>query len=103
MTPEQHLYAKLAEEATEVAHIALKVVQFGPHDVYGGETNLQRLHTELHDLWAMVDELNARFQFHYSVDVMAMARKQAKVRHFADYSVKLGYLREAPLDVDTHL
>lgn len=45
----QYLLTKLAEEGSEVAQIALKTQQFGPHEVMPGQplSNFQRCHHEI--------------------------------------------------------
>lgn len=94
MTLTQYLLVKIAEEAAEVAQIALKTAHFGLSETQPGrdETNAQRIYAELNDLNAMVLRLNdAAFgEFHYEPDHMAMARKMAKVEHYLAYSRSLG-------------
>lgn len=94
MTLTQYLLVKIAEEAAEVAQIALKTAHFGLSETQPGrdETNAQRIYAELNDLNAMVLRLNdvAFGEFHYEPDHMAMAQKMAKVEHYLAYSRSLG-------------
>lgn len=58
MKIEKYLLTKLAEEASEIAHIALKTSLFGtdskdPRE-QDGETNLQKLEKELMDMTAVL-------------------------------------------------
>ncbi len=86
----QYYLTKLAEEASEVAQIALKSQQFGllekhpdlPFD------NATRIHQELDDLQAMIEELNAR-GLNYRPDRAAIEAKKLKVEHYKQYSIDL--------------
>lgn len=51
----------LAEEANEIGHIKSKIIRFGSLDVYGhkGETNIERLETEIGHILAVIDILVA--------------------------------------------
>jgi hypothetical protein len=62
MTIKQWLLLKVAEECTEVAHRALKTIQFGIDEIQPGQpyTNLYRLEAELLDLAVIVSLLNNR-------------------------------------------
>ena len=88
----QYYLTKLAEEGAEVAQIALKTQQFGPGEVMPGQphTNYERCHQELDDLMAVVEELNARFDFGYVPSRERIEAKKAKVRKFLAYSYDLG-------------
>lgn len=90
---------KLAEEASEIAQIALKTAQFGAQsfDAAGTELlydNFKILHKELDDLQAMVEELNSRHELNYVPDRKAITLKKQKVEYYKQFSVKLGYVKE---------
>jgi hypothetical protein len=88
----QLLLAKLAEEGTEVAHIALKTAQFGPSMKSPEQplTNVELAHRELDDLWAAVEMLNEECGFGYSPNPARIAEKKDKVNRFARVSESLG-------------
>jgi len=97
MTLTQYHLIKLAEEAAEVAQIALKAAHFGLSEVQPGmeETNAERIYGELNDLLAMVHRLgevsNQEFWFDIgTLDHEAMSRKLQKVAHYLAYSQSLG-------------
>ncbi len=58
---EQFLLTKLAEEACEVAQMALKTQQFGLREIKQGETknNFERLRDELVDLFTILELLDS--------------------------------------------
>jgi hypothetical protein len=87
----QHLLCKLAEEASEIAQIAMKTQQFGMQEQCPGldATNAQLIHSELNDLAGIVKMLNVR-GLGYTPDPVAIAAKADKVRRYLDYSVRLG-------------
>jgi len=99
MDRQQYLLTKLAEEASEVAQIALKTQQFGmdesrPNQPY---TNRERIHQELIDLLTIVlmlnDETDLDFEFDVEDDPEIASRsemKRAKVEKYYEYSRKLG-------------
>lgn len=92
MTKEQFLLVKLAEEATEVAQIALKTAQFGMEEHRIGSTlhNIERTYAELNDLNAIVQMLNDETAFNYQPSQSAMDQKIGKVKMYHAYSVTLG-------------
>lgn len=97
MTLVQYLLIKIAEEAAEVAQIALKAAHFGLTEIQPGraETNAERVYGELNDLLAMVHKLgevsNGEFWFDIGTpDHMAIAAKLEKVGQFLAYSQSLG-------------
>ncbi|KVO95580.1 hypothetical protein WL21_32660 [Burkholderia ubonensis] len=106
MTLTQYLLVKIAEEAAEVAQIALKTAHFGLTETQPGrdETNAQRVYAELNDLNAMVQRLNdvAFGEFHYEPDHIAMSQKMAKVEHYLAYSQSLGLVETTPAEGDKH-
>lgn len=96
MNGEQYLLIKLAEEANEVAQMALKTAQFGSEEVMPGQplTNRQRLHAELNDLQAAIHMLNVDGgMLDYTPDQAAIDRKVQKVFKFWKYSISLGMVR----------
>ncbi|ARK89686.1 hypothetical protein BOC42_00420 [Burkholderia pseudomallei] len=102
MTLTQYYLVKLAEEASEVAQIALKSAHFGLSERHPErtETNAERIYAELNDLLAMVHRLGevscGEFQFDIGMpDHIAIAKKLNKVEHYLAYSRSLG-LVEAP-------
>lgn len=84
MTNEQFLLLKLAEECTEIAHVAMKTVQFGYSSVAPGQslTNIQHIHNELDDLLGICQMLNDECSFAYEPNDDAIIRKVKKVQHF---------------------
>lgn len=97
MTLNQYLLVKVAEEASEVAQIALKAAHFGLSEVQPSrsETNAERIYVELNDLLAMVHRLgevsNGEFWFDIGQpDHLAIARKLGKVQQYLAYSQSLG-------------
>lgn len=94
MTITQYYLAKIAEEAAEVAQIALKCAHFGLSEKQPGQdlTNAERCYGELNDLLAMVHQLGSVSggEFYFSQDGFAMAAKLNKVAHYLTYSQSLG-------------
>ena len=102
----QFYLLKIAEEAGEVAHIALKAAQFGLSETEPGrlESNAQRLHGELTDLSAMVHRLGSiQSEFFFDIgspDHMAIVNKLNKVEKYLSYSVELGMVNDPDEDWD---
>lgn len=96
MTRLQLLLAKLSEEGSEIAQIALKTQQFGLHEVCPGQplSNAARAHQEIDDLMAAVEMLNEEFGFGYAPDRERIEAKKAKVNKFAAYSAQLGLVNQ---------
>lgn len=92
MNRQQYLLIKLAEEAAEIAQIALKTAQFGMLETspMHSDNNAKRCHAELDDLMAIVAMLNDEFKFHYIGSIQAQINKKAKVDHYYMYCVQLG-------------
>lgn len=88
----QYYLTKLAEEASEVAQIALKTQQFGPNEKHPelDYTNFQRCHQELNDLLAVVDVLNTYFCFGFIPNPVSQEHKKKKMLKYKNYSVELG-------------
>ena len=81
MSYEQFLLLKLAEEASEIAQIALKTAQFGMLETIpgGSENNAERIHSELNDLHGIVSLLNDHTSFGYQVNDYAIEAKRLKI------------------------
>lgn len=102
MTLTQFYLTKIAEEASEIAQIALKAQQFGLSEVQPGrdQSNAQRMYGELNDLFAMVHRLgevsNGEFFFDIGApDHVAIAKKLGKVEKYLEYSRSLGLVEPA--------
>lgn len=96
MNRQQYLLNKLAEEAAEVAQIALKAAQFGLTETspYHTDCNAERVHAELNDVLGIVRMLNEEFNFSFIPDDVAMEAKKEKVNHYYAYSKQLGEVKE---------
>lgn len=99
MDSTQYLLIKLAEEAAEIAQIALKSAQFGLDNIEPGKdkTNAQRIHSELNDLSAVVDALNERIDFQYARNYGAVLVKREKMAFYEAYSRQLGLVHDEEL------
>lgn len=88
----QYYLGKLAEECSEEAQIALKTQHFGPNEIMPGQPldNFERCHLELDDMWAMVEELNDKFNFGYVPNRDRIQAKKVKVLNYLRYSIHLG-------------
>ena len=86
----QFLLTKLAEEANEVGQMSLKVQQFGLDECYQEESNKERLHGELQDLFGIIDLLNEEFGFDFKPSKVAAHIKKQKVDKYYKYSQSLG-------------
>jgi hypothetical protein len=102
MTLQQYYLVKLAEEAAEVAQIALKAAHFGLSEVQPGTilSNGERICAELNDTLAMVQRLGdvSEGAFFFDIgqpDHVAISKKLAKVQHFLEYSQSLGLVEGA--------
>lgn len=98
MTREQYLLGKLAEEALEVAHMALKCSQFGLTDVWPDQTftNLERLENEIVDYEGVLQMLSDEYavMHDFTMDPVAycaaLGAKSLKVNKYYEYSCSLG-------------
>lgn len=101
MDYEQYLLGKLAEEAAEVAQIALKAQQFGLHERFQeGPSNHRRIRAELNDLMGVVSALNDHAGFSFEPDGYAMSSKRIKIETYRQYSQSLGKTVEHTGDSD---
>jgi hypothetical protein len=99
LTYEQFLLTKIAEEASEVAKIALKAQQFGLTEVQPGreQSNAERMYAELNDLATVVRMLTETGGgFNFVPCVASMETKRAKVNEFLHYSRLLGQVEDSP-------
>lgn len=89
---EQYLLTKLAEEASEIAQIALKTQQFGMNEICPQfpETNKQRIRKELNDLLGVIEMLNREYEFNFIPDDNEIAAKINKVNKYYNYSIECG-------------
>lgn len=100
LTRYQYLLAKLAEEASEVAQIALKTQQFGADEICPNQeyTNTERIHRELLDLIAIIGMLNKEFNFNFALNTERQLKniiaKQEKVDKYYQYSARLGLVED---------
>lgn len=94
MTNEQYLLGKLAEEASELAQIAIKAQQFGLDEVFGGQevplSNKDRVQAEFNDVLGIVEMLNSECGSSIEQDKGAWEKKRLKVSHYRSYAQSLG-------------
>lgn len=93
----QYLLGKLAEEAAEVAQIALKTSDFGLDEVMPGQpySNRERCCQELDDMMGVLKSLKEQCGFAYKPNDGAIDAKQVKIEKYKAYSISLG-LVEGP-------
>lgn len=80
------LMAKLAEEAGEVVQSAIKCQQFGLDDIYDNVSAREQLHSELNDLYAVVNLLNAEMGLDFIPDKSWTELKKNKIDKWAEYA-----------------
>ena len=94
MTNEQYLLGKLAEEAAELAQIAIKAQQFGIDEVFGGQevplSNRERIEAEFNDVIGVIKMLNIEEDIDIAQDTTAQTAKMNKVDKWRDYAKTLG-------------
>lgn len=94
MTNEQYLLGKLAEEAAELAQIAIKAQQFGIEEVFGGQetplSNRERIEAEFNDVIGVIKMLNIEEDIDIAQDTTAQTAKMNKVDKWRDYAKTLG-------------
>ncbi len=93
MTKQQYYLSKLAEEATELAQIALKCLQFGMDEVHPNtlEKNYEALIKEWNDVNAcaiLVEGLDERFE--YDTDSELLEMKFHKIEKYRKISIGNG-------------
>lgn len=93
----QYLLTKLAEEASEIAQIALKSQQFGVHEICPDlpESNIERVNKEFNDLLGVVAMLNIELGYEAlgPVDTW-IENKISKVNKYYQYSIECGQVVE---------
>lgn len=97
MNQEQYLLVKIAEEAAEIAQIALKSAQFGLDETYQDIDNKGRLYKELDDLMCCVLALNNTIgtNFSYQINHENIRQKSIKLNEYSHYSAKLGCIENS--------
>lgn len=95
MTNQQYLLSKLAEEAAELAQIAIKAQQFGLDEVFGGQrgtplSNSQRIQAEFNDVLGVMKMLNDECAAGIEQIPEDWENKVRKVSKWRDYSRRLG-------------
>lgn len=108
MNKTQYLLSKIAEEASEVAQVALKAQQFGldnynPFDEEM-ETNAHKLFKEYTDLTCVLHLLEQSTENNYFDTIDAdelFEAKMRKTRHYYIRSQELGMTMEAEDDLST--
>lgn len=101
----QYLLTKIAEEASEISQIALKIQQFGLYEVCPDldETNVERINKEFNDLLGVVELFN--FEVYQITgrsdelkrDEYLIQHKKEKIGKYYNYSVELGQVKEDSL------
>lgn len=95
MTKEQYFLTKLAEEASEVAQMAMKCAQFGRDERYqaDGPSNYERLIHEINDFRVIVGLLRGRESVTL-IDLESypynLKAKEAEILKYLKYSQDLG-------------
>jgi len=94
-TNTQYLLGKLAEEASELAQIAIKAQQFGLHEVFGEQgdnplSNVQRIENEFNDVIGIVDMLNREARVGIDEDPDKILAKRHKVNKWRNYAREQG-------------
>lgn len=95
MTNEQYLLGKLAEEAAELAQIAIKAQQFGLEEVFGGQTgtplsNAHRIQAEFNDVLGVIKMLNEEELAGIEQIPEDWDNKARKVARWRKYATELG-------------
>ena len=94
MTNEQYLLGKLAEEAGELAQIAIKAQQFGIEEVFVIKdiriSNRERIKAEFNDVIGIINMLNIEEGIDIAQDDTAQTAKMNKTNKWRKYSKKLG-------------
>lgn len=95
MNNTQYLLGKLAEEAAELAQIAIKAQQFGPHEVFGGQkgillSNAERIQEEFNDVLGVIRMLNLECDSSIEHRPPAWEEKMRKVDKWRKYARELG-------------
>ena len=96
MNYQQYLLIKLAEEASELAQIALKTAQFGLYSTCQttNETNIQRVTAEYNDVIAIAEMINTEIYDNLERDTYLVDAKRQKVMKYLEYSKEAGCVVE---------
>jgi len=96
MNKQQYLLIKLAEEASEVAQIALKTAQFGLHETYPGQpkSNIDRVLAEVTDFLAVLEMLDCQLELRFEADRGELEEKKTKVEKYLAISRELGEVHD---------
>ncbi|MFV5348665.1 hypothetical protein [Acinetobacter soli] len=88
----QYYLGLLTEECNEVGQIASKCSRFGLLEQCPGLdlNNKARLHGEINDFFAVIEELNEKFDFGFKPDPIAIKHKRVKKDKYLRYSIDLG-------------
>lgn len=97
MTEEQYFFLKLAEEASEVAHMCSKIMQFGPNDMMENTQpdNVRRLTAEINDFLGVLNYMVSLGIFDFKESPSAQDAKVAKLLKYLKMSRDMGYVEES--------
>ena len=100
MNKQEYLLIKLAEEASEIAQMAIKTAQFGMDEVYQiqDKTNSERLAGEITDLKAVIEMIEDHSGINLNLGREAMDKKKEKVNFYMGVCKNIGSLDK---DVDS--
>lgn len=99
MTRIQYLLNRLAGEAAELSHIALKTQEFGVHEVYQKDSNITRVNFEFNDVLAVVAEINLELGYSaVAIDAKLIYAKRQKIAKYHQFSIDQG-MTEGEQDV----
>lgn len=91
MTKTQFILSKIAEEASELSHAALKAQQFGIFERDSdAPTNYELIQAEFNDLIAEVGLLNIVADVDIRACQVAVDRKIEIIEHYFGYSIACG-------------
>lgn len=95
MTNEQYLLGKLAEEASELAQIAIKAQHFGLGETQCGQgddfpTNAKRIEAEFNDVLGVIDLLNEECGAGIDESDLRISAKKFKTAKWRRYAAELG-------------
>lgn len=93
----QYLLGKLAEEAAEVAQMALKCQQFGMTDNFTGETNSDRLTGEIRDFLVIL-RLLQKIEAYTYLTPESKKPDYVKIIEWAQVSADMGLLNRTAVD-----
>lgn len=96
MNEEQYFYLKLAEEASEVAHMCSKIMQFGRDERMNNTepSNEKRLGTELNDFLGVLNFMVREGHISFTPNENAHEAKVNKMFHYLKQSRVAGFVEE---------